>query len=74
MLGFVAEFIIKDDLLTVKENLIAAQSFTSGEIMKCSHAIHYAVRVDNRATSFCCNVNYFALVAQKTRLLSPFLI
>jgi hypothetical protein len=46
-LSFVADCIIKDNPLSVKENPIAAQSFTSGEIMKCSHAIHYVVRVDN---------------------------
>jgi len=51
-LGFIAYCIVKDDHLTVKENPIAAQSFTCGEIMKCSHAKHYGVRVDNGQRNF----------------------
>ena len=52
----------------MKENPIAALSFTSGEIMKCSHAIHYVVRVDNWATSFCCSVNKGKVTPLQARL------
>jgi hypothetical protein len=74
-LGFVADCIIKDDLLTVKENSIAAQTFTPVEIKLCSHAVHYDVGVDNnRAMVFCCSVNNLAIEIIKTRLLLLFLI
>jgi hypothetical protein len=44
--------VIKHDLLAVKGNPTATQSFTLGVIMQCSHAIHYGVRVDNWARHF----------------------